>query len=130
MPNELIRVLAPATILAGDMLLSVELWTDNVFVHLARAQTDEMRRQWDEYASAAVDARDSGADMPLPPNFRIGDDLRLTDDVGTPYEQRSGASGGYLADPVRAVWAFEPGPPEAATRLTVTLGDDSLELAL
>jgi hypothetical protein len=128
--NRLIAVHAPATMLGGDTLISVELWTDNVFVHLARGQTDEMRRQWDEYVSAAMAARDEGADMPPPPAFRIGDDLRLTDDAGTRYEKRSGASGGYPEDPVRAMWAFEPGPPEAATRLTVGLGDDSVELAL
>ena len=128
--NRLIAVHAPATPLAGDTLLSVELWTDCVFVHLARAQTDAMRTQWDEYARAAVAARHGGADMPLPPNLRIGNDLRLTDDAGTRYEQRSGASGGFPEDPVRAMWVFEPGPPDAATRLTVALGDDSVELAL
>ena len=128
--NRLIAIHAPATALAGDTLLSVELWTDCVFVHLARAQTDEMRRQWDEFAEAAIAARDKGAEMPHPPNWRIGDDLRLADDVGTRYEQRTGASGGYPEDPVRATWVFEPGPPDAATRLTVALGGDSVELAL
>jgi hypothetical protein len=128
--NRLIAVHAPAAVLAGDTLLSVELWTDCVFVHLARGQTEEMRRVWEEYVSAEKAARDRGADVVLPPEFTIGDDLRLTDDVGTRYERRSGSSGGFPSDPVRALWAFEPGPPEAAAWLVVSLGDESLELLL
>jgi hypothetical protein len=128
MPNELTRVLAPAAV-AGDMLvIAVELWTQTVVVHLARVQGTETDRLMAEY-EAAIGAWTAGDEMPEPPDARIGHDLAVADDVGTAYEPRTGQSGGSGTE-WRALWVFAPGVPDTATRLTISGGGDSLELAL
>jgi hypothetical protein len=73
--NRLIAVHAPAVLVGDVMVLSVELWTEAIYVHLARLDTEEIERLWAEYVKAPVGA--------MPPDTTIGSDLRLADDVGT-----------------------------------------------
>jgi hypothetical protein len=110
--SRLIAVHAPVAPLGDLLVISVELWDQAIYVHLARLDDE------------------AGQEVPESPDTGIGRELRLTDDLGTPYEQRSGHSGGFPAPVWRAEWQFEPGVPAAAKRLTLSLGDDSLELTL
>ena len=127
--NRLLAVHAPVAELGGLIVISVELWEQAIYVHLARLDDEEMSRSWHEWADAAAAARRERAEMPEPPDTGIGRDLRVTDDVGTRYVQRSGHSG-YPAPVWRSMWQFEPGPPTGASRLTIALDDDAMELAL
>jgi hypothetical protein len=127
--NRLRAVLTPAAMLGDLLVISVELWDKTVYVHLAKLDDEEMKRAWDAYADAAVAARREGREHPEPPDSGIGRDLELADDAGTTYQRRSGHSG-FPAPVWRAEWQFEPGVPAGATRLTLVLGDESLELEL
>jgi hypothetical protein len=109
--NRLIAVHTPAAELDGLIVISVELWEQAIYVHLARLDDEQMSRSWHEWADHAAAARNERAEVPAPPDTGIGQDLRITDDIGTRYARR-------------------PGPPTVASRLTITLGEDAMELAL
>jgi hypothetical protein len=135
--NELIAVHAPAARIAEVdglelMLLSVEMWTASVIIHLAATETPLTDRLTAEQkAELERWARDPHrTDLPEMPGALLGRlELTVADDVGTRYQPSSSHAGGNGTE-WRALWRFEPGVPEAATRLTVAIGDDSLELAL
>ena len=55
--------------------------------------------------------------------------LTITDDVDTMYLPSSSSSGGGETT-WRADWRFAPGVPDGASRLTVAIGADRLELEL
>jgi hypothetical protein len=129
--EQLRGVLAPAAELAEVdgmtlMLLSVELWTTSVFLHLAvlrSAQTDEL----DATHQRAMDAWAAGPhtdDPPPQPGERLTRlPLMLADDAGTPYHPTHRHAGGTATE-WRSGWKFEPGPPATTMRLTVTLDQD------
>jgi hypothetical protein len=123
-----IAVHAPVARLGDAMILSVELWGHAVFVHLTLVENEETDRLLAEQ-DAAMNAWRKGDPPPEPVRIAIADDLELGDDVGTPYEKRSGQSGGSGTE-WRAMWQFEPGVPDGAMRLTISIGDDMLELEL
>jgi hypothetical protein len=127
--NRLLAVHTPAAMVGDLLVISVELWDVAVYVHLARLDDEEMKRAWDSYADAAEAAARERREQPEPPNSSIGLGVRLADDVGTSYQQRSGHSG-FPAPVWRAEWQFEPAVPAEAKRLTISNGDDTLELAL
>ena len=131
--NRLIAVHAPATVIGDALLiLSVELWTGGVVVHFARVETEETDRLTAAYTAAmaawARDDRDA-ANLPEQPVEGFADGFALSDDVGTRFRRNSGHAGGTGAE-WRGTWIFGPGVPEQATRLTLAVGDDALELAL
>ena len=127
--NRLIAVHAPAAELGELIVVSVELWNHAIYLHVARLDDEEITRSWHDWADTAAAARREGEEGPEPPDVGIGHELRVSDDVGTRYSRRSGQSG-FPAPVWRSMWQFEPGPPAGATRLTVTNGDDALELEL
>jgi hypothetical protein len=103
--NELIAVHSPIAVLAGDVtIISVEIWMKSVFVHLA---TD---RQGDAVWLNRID-------------------LTVADDTGTVYEPRESSAGGTGSE-MRAMWRFEPGVPPQASRLTIAIGAEGVEVAL
>ena len=102
--NRLVAVHAPAAWLGEVLVISVELWTDTVFVHIA-------------------------TDRPGDAVWLNRIPLSLADDAGTTYEPRESSAGGTGTE-LRGMWRFEPGVPDGAARLTISLGDDSLELTL
>ncbi len=130
MTHERLRgVLAPAMELAVVegmtlVLLSVELWTTSVFLHLAVLRTSETDEQ-DAAHQRAMDAWGAGprdGDPPAQPGERLTRlPLTLADDAGTRYRPTHRGAGGTATE-WRAQWKFEPGPPPAATRMTITLG--------
>ena len=81
---------------------------------LIAVHTPAAERSWHEWADLAAAARNERAEVPEPPDTGI---------------RRDGHSG-YPAPVWRSMWQFEPGPPTIASRLTIALGDDALELAL
>jgi hypothetical protein len=129
--NRLIAVHAPAQVIGEDLLiLSVELWTGGVVVHFARVESEETDRLTAEYGAAmAAWARDDRDPLPEQPVEGFGDGFALSDDVGTPFRRHSGHAGGTGAE-WRGTWHFVPAVPEQATRLTLAVGDDALELEL
>jgi hypothetical protein len=135
--DELVKVLAPGRLLAevegvDVLLVSVELWRSHVFLHLAGLQNDLMDRLLREHHALMERwGRDPNpTEPPEQPGAMLGRlDLILADDVGTPYWPCSSSAGGTDAE-WRADWRFEPGVPPAATRLTIAIGDDAMELAL
>jgi hypothetical protein len=129
-------VLAPAAELGVVdgmtlVLLSVELWSSGVFVHLAilrSAATDELdaahERAFEAWAAGPRD--EAPPDMP---GVRLGHlALTVADDTGTSYRPTHRAAGGSGTE-WRSQWKFEPGPPPEATRLTITVGADGREQA-
>ena len=127
--NRLIAVHTPAATLGELLVIAVELWDKTIYVHVAKLDDEEMKRAWDAYADAAEAAARARTEQPDPPHSMIGRDLRLADDIGTTYQSYGGHSG-FPAPVWRAEWQFQPGVPAEATRLTISNGDDSLELAL
>ena len=135
--NELIAVHAPAARLAEVegvevLLLSVELWRNGIFVHLAGREselTDRLLRQH----KALMDrwGRDPNpTEVPEQPGEILGRmPLTIADDIGTGYFPHSRSTGGTGTE-WRADWQFEPGVPAGASRLTVAIGTDRLELVL
>jgi hypothetical protein len=132
MTHERLRaVLAPATALAEVdgmtlMLLSVELWTTSVFLHLAVLRTPETDEQ-DAAYQRAIDAWAAGARDDAPP-AQPGErltrlPLTIADDAGTRYHTTHRGAGGSATE-WRSQWKFEPGPPPTTTRLTITLDQD------
>jgi hypothetical protein len=108
------RVFAPGVAIADVTgikmyLLTVESWNDRVLVRLDGALTGSAR---DRIAAHQV--------------ATVGDEifrsltLRVSDDVGTAFEWRSGASGGTGAE-LLCEWLFEPAAPDTASTLTVTV---------
>jgi hypothetical protein len=118
--NRLIAVHAPAATLGDVIILSVELWTESIHVHLAPVQTEETDRLTAEHVASdfAGDAPDAYLGLL---------DLALADDAGTVYRPTGTAAGGTGTE-WRAHWTFAPGYPPDATRLTVTIGDQELVL--
>jgi hypothetical protein len=135
--DELIKVLAPARLLATVegvevLLVSVELWRTHVFVHLAGLGNDLMDRLLREHQALMERwGRDPNpSEPPEQPGAMLGRiDLRISDDVGTAYHPSSSSAGGTGTE-WRADWTFEPGVPPEATRLTIAIGPDAMELAL
>jgi hypothetical protein len=126
--EQLRGVLAPATELAAVdgmtlVLLSVELWTTSVFLHLAVLRTPKTDEQ-DATYQRAMDAWAAGpreGSPPAQPGERLTRlPLTIADDAGSEYHPTHRAAGGTATE-WRAEWKFEPGPPPAATRLTITL---------
>lgn len=129
-------VLAPARGLADVdgitvVLVSVELWTNGVFLRFAglpTGLTDELEADFhdklEDWAVRAKQARKSGAPQPDYSGEPAGRLLRLplsiTDDVGTSY-QACGRSAGGTGMAWRSEWRFEPGVPREARRLTVAI---------
>jgi hypothetical protein len=131
--NRLVAVHAPAEVIGDDLLIiSVELWTGGVVVHFARVESEETDRLTADYTAAMAawgrDDRDP-ANLPVQPVVGFGDGFKLSDDAGTSFRRDSGHAGGTGAE-WRGSWTFVPRVPEHATRLTLALGDDALELAL
>jgi hypothetical protein len=135
--NELIAVHAPATRLAEVdglelMLLSVELWTKSVFVHLAATETAltdrltaEQKAELDRWAQDPT-----RSDLPEVPGAMLGRmSLTVADDAGTDYRPSSSQAGGTGTE-WRAMWQFEPGVPDSASRLTIAIEDESVDVAL
>lgn len=124
-------VLAPARPVADVdgltvVLVSVELWTSGVVLHLAGlrgAVTDELDVEYQaamaHWVTLAEEAQASGSRVPAPhaPGERL---LRLpltvADDVGTRYEPVS-RQGGASGSEWRSQWQLTPGVPADATRL-------------
>jgi hypothetical protein len=121
-------VLAPAAELAFVdgmtlVLLSVELWSGGVFLHLAvlrNAATDELDAAHERAFDGWTAGRRDQAPPPMP-GTRLGDlALTVADDTGTSYQPSHRAAGGSGTE-WRSEWKFEPGAPPEATRLTITL---------
>jgi hypothetical protein len=135
--NELIAVHAPATRLAEVeglelMLLSVELWTQSVFVHLAATETPLTDRlsaeQTAELERWALDP--TRTDMPEVPGAALSRlELTLTDDAGTRYWPASSSAGGSGTE-WRAMYQLEPRVPAGASRLTIAIGEDHVDVPL
>jgi hypothetical protein len=135
--DELVGVLAPGKLLGEVegievLLVSVELWRTHVFVRLAGLQNDLMDRLLREHKALMERwGRDPNpTEPPEQPGAILGRiDLTLADDAGTQFFPSSTSAGGSDTE-WRADWRFEPGVPPTATRLTVAIGSQSLELAL
>jgi hypothetical protein len=128
-------VLAPAEELVDVdgitvILVSVELWTNGLFVRLAGLRTDltdELDASFEgamtHWAVAAREAKQTGAKLPPPhqPGERLMRlPLTVSDDVGTTYRSLARSAGGTGTE-WRSEWRFEPGVPRAATRLIVAV---------
>lgn len=118
-------------------LLSVELWSDRSFVHLAGLPTPEADEHVREVEAGFEEwgrlnrERRSGIGSLEPPSFRGGRllgalEVVLRDDLGTRYRWTGGSSGGSQTE-----WRIEahyaPGVTEAATRLTIEVGERDAE---
>ena len=146
-PQVPLALLAPATMELVDAdgitvaLTAVELWPQVVIVHLEgvrsplRDERDARHvaafEQWAEHVRASRAA----GEEPQPPPAMPGEllmrlPLTLADDAGTVY-RRSFARAGGSGTEWLSQWAFAPGPPAEAKRLTVTVeGRDCVRHAL
>jgi hypothetical protein len=107
------------------ILVSVEAWPDEVVVRMRGRPSPLTQRMEDDFGEALETWHREGREVRPPdqPAERIlGFDLHVTDDLGTGYEVRSSARGGS-GTMFHADWTFAPGPPDAARRLTVRIGD-------
>jgi hypothetical protein len=110
------------------VLVSVEAWPDEVVIRL-RGGPSELTQMLDAefHATLAETARlrqtGGGSPPPVQPAERVFDfQVSLSDDFGTNYSPTTSSLGGS-GRMFRAEWFFTPGPPEAATSLTVSVGD-------
>jgi hypothetical protein len=133
--EQLEAVLAPARALADVdgltvVLLSVELWTSGLFVHLATLRnplSDELDAEHEASMMHWAATRRDDANEPekLPPPDQPGErllrlPLTVSDDVGTRFQPRSRSAGGTGTE-WRSQWHFEPGVPRTASRLTIAI---------
>jgi hypothetical protein len=130
--NRLLAVYVPAQVIDDLIVISVELWTNAVFVHFARVETEETDRLTAEHVAAIAAWRQTEEfpqGFPEQPGADIGADLTLADDAGTRYRMLSGRAGGS-GEEWRGALRFEPRVPEQASRLTIATGGNEMELEL
>jgi hypothetical protein len=107
------------------ILVSVEAWPDEVVIRMRGRPSPSTQRMEDEFDAALEGWHRDGREGQIPeqPGTRIfGLDLAVADDLGTEYRLRSASRGGS-GRMFRADWTFGPGPPRAANRLAVKVGD-------
>jgi hypothetical protein len=102
------------------VLVSVEIWTDEIVVRLRGLPNDMTTRLGADFARAMEAWHDAGGESAPPeqPAEWIFPDVEVTDDRGTVYAPTSSARGGS-GTMFRADYVFTPGPPEAAACVTV-----------
>jgi|tagenome__1003787_1003787.scaffolds.fasta_scaffold20940939_5 hypothetical protein len=130
MPRRLPHVASPLVpVLQRDgvtvMLVSVEAWPDEIVVRMRGLPSEVTARLDTEFHEALEAWHREGRTSPLPqqPADQIFDiDILVSDDVGTLYAVRQAGRGGS-SRMFRAEWTFQPGPPDSATRLAVSIGD-------
>jgi hypothetical protein len=112
------------------VLVSVELWSEEVVVRLAvprDTRTQQLEAHYEQALDEWAKRRQQAADEPPPPQpgeLLLDVDVQLHDDMGTAYRPRIAARGGS-GRMFRGEWFFEPGPPTAATAMTVVLSADT-----
>jgi hypothetical protein len=135
--GDFVGALSPAHVLGHFegipvVFVSIEIWTDRLFIRLCAAQNERTRtldaqwaREFEQYTQDVLAARERGeAARPEPPEqpgtvlSRIP--LVVSDDLATSY-QPNGVSAAGTGSEWRAEWCFEPGAPPEATVLTVCL---------
>jgi hypothetical protein len=133
-PPVLVRVLAPVgQVVEADgltiMVVSAELWSDEVYVHLAVIPTDGLHRLEQEHDRAVADwferrkVEGDRARSPAGPGERLAYlPLALDDGIGTEYKFHGGSSGGGRGD-YRLMREFRPGVPPEAERLELVVSD-------
>jgi hypothetical protein len=125
------KVITPmATLYARDgvdvALIGIEVWSSGIIVRLGglpNERTDALDRTFRNDLEAWGRAEREGQPPKHPTEWLFDVGLALSNDVGTSYELQSGVRGG-AGRMLRAEWAFEPGPPDSASRLTLVLSGD------
>lgn len=115
-------------------LITVELWSRGVIVRLAGLPselTERLERAYgdavDEWGRARRDGRPHDDRPPEQPAQRLFDvEVTLSDDLATSYESRFHSRGGS-GRLMRADWAFEPGPPDSVSRLTIGVAGEGID---
>lgn len=115
-------------------LITVAVWSRGVVVRFAGLPSELTERLEESYGDA-VDAwgrarREGRVHDDRPPEhpaLRLFDvEVTLRDELATGYESRVRSYGGSL-QPLRADWAFEPGPPDSVSSLTVGVAGAGIE---
>lgn len=119
-------------------IVSVEVWRDRIGVRLAAVHDDATRRLDEEYRRGLQlyedemndPARRAEAIAPIDPSEALLQlALTLTDDRNTLYRPLTRSAGG-TDNEWRSDWYFGPGPPVDAARLELSLGPQTIGIAL